>query len=386
MLIICSAFPLTQVTPNKSDKDPTLVTSDLANNTSVLALPSIGTQETPTVKTQRTLSVHDNNQKTSRLELDDISANIIALKSFLMNEIYDLRQDQNQPSKSLDKQENLSELKTKLQYLERENQSLKEESENKRRRIETVLNQNNELLKLNHEIYNKNNVTHYQEKSNKECPKQDNFQIASKTATKKIKQSLKKDMGDSNNNNRFISPNRFGRLFYEDNNNDDNDSITNNTDGTKTLLNDQIKKENFPRKYNNNDKNKNTVRPEIVINQYPENQTVYPRKGIVPGTYSYSETLGNSQTNSRNIKIFSDSIPKGIQIKQMNQQIKNGNACIHSFPGATSHQLIHYLDGNLDKYTDTVAIHIGIIDILNSASNVDGLLSNIKDIIVILVS
>ena len=52
----------------------------------------------------------------------------------------------------------------------------------------------------------------------------------------------------------------------------------------------------------------------------------------------------------------------------MNQQIKNGNARIHSFPGATSDQLLHYLDVNLDKYTDTIAIHIGINDILNSAS------------------
>ena len=251
----------------------------------------------------------------------------------------------------------------------------------KRRRIETVLNQNKELLKLNYEIYNKNNVTHYQEKSIKENSKHDDFQIASKTATKKIKQSLEKDMDISNNNNRFISPNCSGRLFYEDNNNDDNESVTNNTDSIKTLLNDQTNKENFARKYNNNDKNKNTGRPEVVINQYPENQTVYPRKHIVPGTNSYCETWGNSQANSGNIKIFSDDIPKGIRIKQMNQQIQNGNARIHSFPGATSHQLLDYLDVNLDKYTDTVVIHIGINDILNSASNVNELLSNIKDMI-----
>ena len=105
-----------------------------------------------------------------------------------------------------------------------------------------MLNQNNELLKLNHEIYNKNNLRHYQEKSIKECPKHDDFQIASKTATKKINQSLEKDVDNSNNNNRFISPNRFGRLFYEDNNNDDNESVTNITDSTKTLQNDRIKK------------------------------------------------------------------------------------------------------------------------------------------------
>ena len=107
-----------------------------------------------------------------------------------MNEIHDLRQELNQPIKSLNKQEDLTKLKTKLNYLQRENQSLKEEEENesKRRRIETVLNQNNELLKLNHEIYNKINVMDYQEKSIKECPKQDDFQISSKTAAKKIKQ------------------------------------------------------------------------------------------------------------------------------------------------------------------------------------------------------
>ena len=60
-------------------------------------------------------------------------------------------------------------------------------------------------------------------------------------------------MGNSNNNNRFISPNRFGRLFYEDNNNDDNENVTNNIDSTKTLENDQINKGNIARKYINND-------------------------------------------------------------------------------------------------------------------------------------
>ena len=178
-----------------------------------------------------------------------------------MNEIYDLRQELNQPIKSLNKQEDLTESKKHLQYLQRENQSLKEENDNKRRRIETVLNQNKELLKLNHEIYNKNYVTHYQEKSIKECPKRDDFQIASKTATTKIKQLLEKDTDNSKNNNGFISPNRFGRLFYEDINNDENESVTNNIDSTKTLQNDQINKENFARKYNNNDKNKNTGIP-----------------------------------------------------------------------------------------------------------------------------
>ena len=67
-------------------------------------------------------------------------------------------------------------------------------------------------------------------------------------------------MDNSNSNNRFISPNRSEKLFYEDNN-DDNESVTNNTDSTKTLQNGQMNKENFVRKYNNNSTNKNTGRP-----------------------------------------------------------------------------------------------------------------------------
>ena len=130
---------------------------------------------------------------------------------------------------------------------------------------------------------------------------------------KKTKQSLEKDMDNSNSNNGFVPPNHFEKLFYEDNNYD-NESVTNNIDSTKTLQNGQMNKENFVRKYNNNDANKNTGRPEVVVNQYPENQTVYPRKRIVPGKNSYSETLFNSKTNSHNIQIFSDGIPKGIRI------------------------------------------------------------------------
>ena len=51
-----------------------------------------------------------------------------------------------------------------------------------------------------------------------------------------------------------------------------------------------------------------------------------------------------------------------LRIKQMNQQIKNGNGRIHSFPGAISHKLLYYLDVNLDKYTEAVVIPIGIND------------------------
>ena len=56
-------------------------------------------------------------KKPFRLELHDTSANLIALKPFLTNEIYDLWQELNQPIKYLNKEEALTELKTQLQYL-----------------------------------------------------------------------------------------------------------------------------------------------------------------------------------------------------------------------------------------------------------------------------
>ena len=42
---------------------------------------------------------------------------------------------------------------------------------------------------------------------------------------------------------------------------------------------------------------------------------------------------------------------------------------MHCFPGATSAQLLHYLDVNLDHTTDTVILHIGINDLLQDMAN-----------------
>ena len=131
----------------------------------------------------------------------------------------------------------------------------------------------------------------------------------------------------------------------------------------------------------NNETNKNHGRPFLVVNQPPESQITFGNTShrIAPGDKSYSEALtNNSKSDSRNIKIFCDSLPKGISIKQLNQPINNGNARLHSFPGATSEQLLHFLDVNLDNSTDTVLIHIGINDVFNSISNVKRLLLNIQ--------
>ena len=124
----------------------------------------------------------------------------------------------------------------------------------------------------------------------------------------------------------------------------------------------------------------------MVPNNHPENQILYTRKSVVPGQKSYGDALIENEKKkyhdkncNHNIKIFTDSTPKGIKVKELNEQIRHGHARVHSFPGATSKQLLHYLDVNIEDSTDTVLIHIGVNDILQSTSNMDRLLLNVKE-------
>ena len=136
-------------------------------------LPFINTQETlKLTKSQVSFSnpksdspLALNNQK----ELDNVRAKILALKSFFMEEIYDLRQEISSVRSQLEQERlhhsrnndcvekeknNNQELKDKLHSCQIENQLLREEIKNKQ---ETILKQNNELLKFNH-YFNQNRM------------------------------------------------------------------------------------------------------------------------------------------------------------------------------------------------------------------------------------
>ena len=68
---------------------------------------------------------------------------------------------------------------------------------------------------------------------------------------------------------------------------------------------------------------------------------------------------------------------------KFNSLIKNRQAKMFSFPSASSHQLLHYLDIQLRDYSiDTVIVHIGINDLLtnSSRSSMGNLIYNIKKI------
>ena len=63
--------------------------------------------------------------------------------------------------------------------------------------------------------------------------------------------------------------------------------------------------------------------------------------------------------------LFSDSIPTGTNIKEINRQIQGGRIHVKAFPGAKSTQLNPYVTPTLEEYSyDAATIHVGINDIL----------------------
>ena len=120
-------------------------------------------------------------------------------------------------------------------------------------------------------------------------------------------------------------------------------------------------------------------RPQVVVNNFPENQDLFQRPKIVPGNKSYSEAV----KSTRKIIVFGDSIPRGIKMNEFNRHVQRGFAKMKSFPGATSKEMLHYIEPTLKEGSfDTAIIHVGINDILKdkSENEMNELYQNLKKI------
>ena len=63
--------------------------------------------------------------------------------------------------------------------------------------------------------------------------------------------------------------------------------------------------------------------------------------------------------------IFTDSIPKGVHIRELN----TFKTKMVSFPGATLKEILHYLDVYLTNFSpDAVILHVGVNDLLEDKS------------------
>ena len=176
-------------------------------------LPLIGTQETPVCNFEENLRNWYSLKSHHDREFDDINAKIMALKAFLMDEKYTLRQDLsyiqeklhqtikfNENNNICPKENNaVDELKVKLQLLEKENLSLKEEVKHKQNIFQSILDQNAELIKQNNSYVN-NSISQYLEngsRNNEKNQKDSNSQISEKL---ELKSSQRKDPQDNKKN------------------------------------------------------------------------------------------------------------------------------------------------------------------------------------------
>ena len=109
------------------------------------------------------------------------------------------------------------------------------------------------------------------------------------------------------------------------------------------------------------------------MNNYPENQHSYGRKS------SASESKFSKR--KKQIVIFSDSIPRGIRLREFNYWLHKGYAQLKSFPGGTFKELLYFVEPTLEnKKFDAALLYVGVNDLLNDESqdSVQNLLDNLK--------
>ena len=115
-------------------------------------------------------------------------------------------------------------------------------------------------------------------------------------------------------------------------------------------------------------------RLQVVINQNPENDNDYRRSKLVPRDklYSVAGKHHSSTSNNNIIVVFGDSIPNFSRKCKydLNRNTISGRARFKHFSGATSKDLLCYVDATLqDARYDAAIIHVGVNDILNNQSH-----------------
>ena len=97
------------------------------------------------------------------------------------------------------------------------------------------------------------------------------------------------------------------------------------------------------------------------MNNFPENQHSYGRK------FSASESQFSKR--KKQIIIFSDSIRRGIRLREFNYWLHKGYIQLKSFPCGISKELLYYVELTLKiKNFDDVLLHVGVNDLLNDES------------------
>ena len=100
---------------------------------------------------------------------------------------------------------------------------------------------------------------------------------------------------------------------------------------------------------------------------------------IVPENSSYLVTVNSTEK----IVIFSDSIPRGTRLNELNSSLNRGYAKMKSFPGAELKGLPHYIESTLkDGSFDTAVIHVSVTHLSKNKNkhSLDELVTNLRNI------
>ena len=188
-----------------------------------------------------------------------------------------------------------------------------------------------------------------------------------------LKSSFKRNMKSAANS--IYSPNCFELLNCETTENDeDNHPYHKDTSivGSDTI--------------NHHSRYKQSKRPEVVVNRFSENQHTFQKKCTVLGVKTYKAvTEKTNTTHSNNVAIHGVSVMsfnRGIK-SEFNKTLRSGWARFKHFPGASSKDVLSYIDSTLEEQNfEAAIIPIRINDILydSSSRQINVLLQNVKEI------
>ena len=104
---------------------------------------------------------------------------------------------------------------------------------------------------------------------------------------------------------------------------------------------------------NHHSRCKQSKRPEVVANRFPENHHTFQKKCTVLGEKTYKEAVTEkaNTTHTNNVAILEDSVTsfkRGIK-SEFNKTLRTERAKFKHFPGASSNDLLHYIDPTLEE-------------------------------------
>ena len=124
--------------------------------------------------------------------------------------------------------------------------------------------------------------------------------------------------------------------------------------------------------YSNDFELKEATKEDVIININNDNLSTRTRHVSPKKKEPTPPRHSSMETRNKNIKILSDSIPRGLRMREFNHYVHDGKAHLKAFPGATAKHLHHYSLPTLkEDHPDTVIVHVGFNDLSPKDGNLE---------------